>query len=108
MTLCPNCQAENRPGARFCRSCGATLVTVCPFCGAATELGQAFCDECGSPLGGEPRPSAEPAAPREPTAQRRLVSVLFADLVGFTALSETRDAEEVRELLSRYFDNAVA
>jgi class 3 adenylate cyclase/tetratricopeptide (TPR) repeat protein len=36
--------------------------------------------------------------------ERRLVSVLFADLVGFTTLSETRDAEEVRDLLSRYFD----
>ena len=35
-----------------------------------------------------------------------MVSVLFADLVGFTALSESRDAEEVRELLSRYFDLA--
>ncbi len=38
-------------------------------------------------------------------AERRLVSVLFADLVGFTSLSEVRDAEEVRELLSRYFDS---
>ncbi len=37
-------------------------------------------------------------------SQRRLVSVLFADLVGFTALSEHRDPEEVRDLLSRYFD----
>jgi class 3 adenylate cyclase/tetratricopeptide (TPR) repeat protein len=42
----------------------------------------------------------------EPTAERRLVSVLFADLVGFTPLSESRDPEEVRELLSRYFDTA--
>ena len=43
--------------------------------------------------------------PREaPAAERRLVSVLFADLVGFTTVSESRDAEEVRELLSRYFD----
>ena len=37
-------------------------------------------------------------------AERRLVSVLFADLVGFTTLSESRDSEEVRDLLSRYFD----
>ncbi|MGZ4210921.1 MAG: ATP-binding protein, partial [Actinomycetota bacterium] len=37
-------------------------------------------------------------------AERRLVSVLFADLVGFTSFSEGRDAEEVRDLLSRYFD----
>ncbi len=37
-------------------------------------------------------------------SELRLVSVLFADLVGFTTLSEHRDPEEVRELLSRYFD----
>jgi class 3 adenylate cyclase/tetratricopeptide (TPR) repeat protein len=38
-----------------------------------------------------------------PVAERRLVSILFADLVGFTTLAEGRDAEETRELLSRYF-----
>src|SRR5207244_6029836 len=41
-----------------------------------------------------------------PTAERRLVSVLFADLVGFTTLSESRDSEEVRELLSAYFERS--
>ena len=45
-----------------------------------------------------------PIADGTATAERRLVSVLFADLVGFTTLSEKRDAEEVRELLTRYFD----
>jgi len=39
-----------------------------------------------------------------PVAERRLVSILFADLVGFTTISEGRDHEEVRDLLSRYFD----
>jgi class 3 adenylate cyclase len=50
--------------------------------------------------------SPEPTATtlKEPETERRLVSVLFADLVGFTSLSESRDAEEVRDLLSRYFD----
>ena len=41
-----------------------------------------------------------------PNTERRHVSVLFADLVGFTALSEQRDAEDVRELLSEYFAQA--
>lgn len=41
-----------------------------------------------------------------PVAERRLVSVLFADLVGFTPFAEERDAEEVRETLTRYFDLA--
>jgi class 3 adenylate cyclase len=76
-------------------------VQACPSCGAAAGPDQRFCDECGLALGGKPAPVA-----REPerVAERRLVSVLFADLVGFTALSESRDAEEVRELLSRYFE----
>jgi class 3 adenylate cyclase/tetratricopeptide (TPR) repeat protein len=48
-----------------------------------------------------------PAAPAAlPVAERRIVSVLFADLVGFTAASESRDAEDTRELLTRYFDLA--
>ena len=51
-----------------------------------------------------PRGATAVAAREVPSAERRLVSVLFADLVGFTTLSESRDAEEVRELLSRYFD----
>src|SRR5204863_5383570 len=50
-------------------------------------------------------PAALPAPRETPASERRLVSVLFADLVGFTPLSETRDAEEVRELLSRYFES---
>ncbi|MDP9329109.1 MAG: AAA family ATPase [Actinomycetota bacterium] len=49
-------------------------------------------------------PVSVTAVVETPTAERRLVSVLFADLVGFTTLSESRDSEEVRELLSTYFD----
>src|SRR4029078_352685 len=50
---------------------------------------------------------AGPTGSRQaPVAERRLVSVLFIDLVGFTTFAEGRDAEEVRETLSRYFDLA--
>jgi class 3 adenylate cyclase/tetratricopeptide (TPR) repeat protein len=70
-----------------------------------------FCNECGAALDAEAAPSKDTgspavASPAAPVAERRLVSVLFADLVGFTTLSEQRDAEEVRELLSRYFETA--
>jgi class 3 adenylate cyclase/tetratricopeptide (TPR) repeat protein len=51
---------------------------------------------------GAPEPPPPPAP--EPATERRLVSVLFADLVGFTSVSEARDSEQVRALLSRYFD----
>ena len=97
---CPSCESDNRPGARFCRACGGALSLACPNCSAAVSADQRFCDECGHNLAAAPEPAREP----ERTAERRLVSVLFADLVGFTALSESRDAEEVRELLSRYFE----
>jgi class 3 adenylate cyclase/predicted ATPase len=63
-----------------------------------------FCGNCGSALGPSATPQEADSSRLAPEAERRLVSVLFADLVGFTALSEDRDAEEVRELLSRYFD----
>ena len=92
---------------RFCRNCGTVLALACPACGAPVEPGDQFCGSCGTLL----RPAGGPAAAvRQPLAggiaERRLVSVVFADLVGFTSLSETRDPEEVRELLTRYFESA--
>ena len=98
---CLNCGAENPAGQKFCGSCGTLLANVCRTCGTANPAGQRFCGDCGSALGAA---EAASPAPVVPAAERRLVSVLFADLVGFTTLSESRDAEEVRELLSRYFD----
>ena len=98
--VCRECGTENRAGRKFCAECGIALALACPACGAANEPGERFCGECGTRLETD-------RAPREPAAaERRLVSVLFADLVGFTTLSENRDSEEVREFLSRYFDTA--
>src|SRR5689334_9861872 len=105
MALCSNCGAPNRDGRKFCSSCGNPLARGCPVCGAAFDPGDAFCGECGSPLDASGPATPTPAKAAAPTAERRLVSVLFADLVGFTTLSEGRDAEAVRELLSRYFDH---
>ena len=59
-----------------------------------------------TPTAPRPPPAGDAAAPNAPIAERRLVSILFADLVGFTTLAEGRDAEETRELLSRYFELA--
>jgi class 3 adenylate cyclase/tetratricopeptide (TPR) repeat protein len=99
---CMACGAENRAGRRFCARCGSSLAPRCSSCGAANEPGDRYCGECGTLLEGEaPRPGA---LTQQAVSERRLVSVLFADLVGFTTLSEHRDPEEVRELLSRYFD----
>src|ERR687891_99167 len=101
MAVCASCGAENAAGRKFCGSCGTALARSCPSCGAANEPDVSFCGECGSRLDAEQHPAAREAA----SAERRLVTVLFADLVGFTAQSESRDVEETRELLSRYFDS---
>jgi len=102
---CATCGAENREGRKFCAECGSTLAQACPSCGAANEPGEKFCGECGTALTAEPRPAGGQVQ-AAPAAERRLVSVLFADLVGFTDASEGRDAEDTRELLSRYFETA--
>jgi class 3 adenylate cyclase/tetratricopeptide (TPR) repeat protein len=100
--ICQHCGFENAAGRKFCGGCGTQLALTCASCGAANEPGVRFCGECGSAfVDGSPAPATRVATA---VAERRLVSVLFADLVGFTPLSESRDPEEVRELLSRYFD----
>ncbi|HYT78748.1 MAG TPA: adenylate/guanylate cyclase domain-containing protein [Actinomycetota bacterium] len=110
---CSNCGTENPPGRKFCRECGSPLAVVCGVCGTSNPAGDKFCGECGSPLvpgsataSGSPSRTAPSVSRSAPLSERRLVSVLFADLVGFTSLSETRDPDEVRDLLSRYFDTA--
>ena len=129
---CPSCSAPNEPGRKFCGECGTRLAQPCPSCGSVNQPGVRFCGECGNLLASAssaPPPSVVAAAPASaqaatqhagglgpiapvfaarpaPVAERRLVSVLFADLVGFTTLSEGRDPETVRELLARYFEQA--
>ena len=105
MVLCSSCGRENREGRKFCVGCGQPLAVElkCPSCGAPYETDESFCGDCGIALTATALPSTAPL-PEAVVAERRLVSVLFADLVGFTTLSEARDPEEVRELLSRYFD----
>ncbi|HEY6469230.1 MAG TPA: adenylate/guanylate cyclase domain-containing protein [Candidatus Dormibacteraeota bacterium] len=105
--LCSNCGAENRPSSKFCAECGVALAARCPNCASPVRADAKFCDECGTPLGGAPPSGLSPYLRNDDngsTAERRIVSILFADLVGFTPLSEQRDAEEVRDLLTRYFD----
>ncbi len=99
--VCSRCGAQNRSGRKFCTNCGAALSAPCSACGASNEPEDQYCGECGASLASEIQP-AEGAV----RSERRLVSVMFTDLVGFTPLSESRDAEDVRALLSRYFDEA--
>jgi class 3 adenylate cyclase/tetratricopeptide (TPR) repeat protein len=102
---CPICGTMNEPGRKFCGECGTALATACPTCGTSNAPGVKFCGECGTDLRAAGAATAAGTSDT-PTAERRLVSILFADLVGFTTLSESRDAETVRELLDRYFATA--
>jgi class 3 adenylate cyclase/tetratricopeptide (TPR) repeat protein len=107
--LCPACGFDNDPGHKFCAECGTRLATACPSCGAEARPGHKFCPECGTPLGSPASPAPGPSsAPAPATAERRLVTSLFCDLVGFTTFSESRDPEDVRDMLTRYFDLARA
>ncbi len=115
MATCPNCATENLPSGRFCEGCGTPLTRRCPTCGASPSETARFCPECGQALDSQDgaasgRASRSPleggasVGPSPPISERRLVSVLFADLVGFTGLSQSRDPEDVRALLSVYFE----
>ena len=72
------------------------VMTPCPACGAALPDGARFCPACGTPL----------AAAGRPAVERKVVSTLFADLVGFTALGERHDPEDVDAALRAFFDLA--
>jgi len=103
---CGRCGAVLAEDDLFCGDCGAPA-GGCPSCGKPLTPGKRFCRYCGTTLfDAAPAPSAAaPVSPpgRESAAERRVCSVLFCDVVGFTPLSESRDPEAVRELLSQYF-----
>jgi class 3 adenylate cyclase/predicted ATPase len=110
--VCSSCAATVPDGAKFCGRCGTPLLPRCGTCGTiAPQAGQRYCLECGAPLpgGGALGSTAGTTLPAIPVpaaaaVERRQVSVLFADLTGFTSFSERHDAEDVREMLSEYFD----
>jgi class 3 adenylate cyclase len=106
--ICANCRAENEPGRKFCLQCGARLAATCPHCGSPNTPGAKFCGECGNALAESESSAVAVGIAPAPATERRLVSILFADLVGFTTLSEARDAEDVRALLDTYFDTCRA
>jgi class 3 adenylate cyclase/tetratricopeptide (TPR) repeat protein len=130
---CPRCQADNPTTDRFCGQCGAPLAVRCPQCGMSVAAGNRFCGQCGTSVQVAPAPASTPsvAAPTPPTeagerrpaaytprhlaekilrsrsaleGERRPVTVLFADLAGFTRLAEKLDPEDVHAIVDRCFE----
>jgi class 3 adenylate cyclase len=95
---CAACGTQNPDGARFCMACGAQLEHRCPSCGTPAPAEARFCMNCGSRMdeAGAPAPRTD-KLPEE----RRQVTVLFADLSGYTAVAERMDPEAVKGLVDR-------
>jgi adenylate cyclase len=129
---CPECQQVNRDGAKFCDSCGARLESRCPACHTPLRPQAKFCDECGHalapratvdeaagsapaagvdghvaqpPVGYTPRHLAEKILTSRAAleGERKLVTVLFADCAGFTALASRLDPEDLHNLMDGCF-----
>ncbi len=118
--ICSECDATNRPEARFCDSCGNRLVLKCPACSQELRAGAKFCDGCGAPVATAALASSEPnAAPENYTprhladkilstrsaleGERKQVTVLFADIKGSMELASAIDPEAWHRILDGFF-----
>ncbi|PYN84737.1 MAG: hypothetical protein DMD89_38730 [Candidatus Rokuibacteriota bacterium] len=114
---CPRCQQENEASAKFCEECAAPLARACTRCGRQLSPTAKFCPECAHPTGlsTTPPPEQRFGSPESYTpkhlveriltskssveGERKLVTVLFADLKGSMELLADRDPEEARKLV---------
>ena len=77
---CPSCAHANPETARFCNACGVALASRCPGCGADNPPGARFCNACGTAL------ASQLARPAESAEARKVVTLVFADLIRSTSL----------------------
>ena len=109
---CHRCHQDNLLGAKFCGECAAPLASVCTACGAANSAESKFCGQCAAPLraAAEKFPSPQSYTPKHLAekiltsraaleGERKLVTVLFADLKGSMELLADRDPEDAWKLL---------
>jgi class 3 adenylate cyclase len=117
---CPKCQFENPNTQNFCGQCGSKLEVVCSKCGCNNPPQYKFCGECGDSLE-EPKeaPALDYSVPQSYTpkfladkilttrasleGERKLVSVLFADVANYTSIAEKLDPEEVHQIMDGCF-----
>jgi len=109
MTTCAGCGSEVLPSSSFCHCCGRRQASPCAACGFACEPDFAFCPRCGAARSArsEPMPVAPPPEPERAAGHetdRRQVTVVFADLSGFTSLAERLDPETLRTFQNALFE----
>jgi class 3 adenylate cyclase/tetratricopeptide (TPR) repeat protein len=100
---CPSCGAPASSDLRFCGACGASLERTCPSCDQSWPPSFRFCGSCGTPLEGQQQAGVAPVTPEE----RKVVTVIFADLSGSTELATRLDPEDLRGVLRPFFDAMV-
>jgi len=99
---CTACGEVAVEGARFCGACGTPLApALCRSCGIEVAPGLRFCTGCGQPVAQVAQP--EPERSPERGHERKLVTILFADLTGSTSLGERMDTEQLQHLLNSFF-----
>lgn len=96
---CTTCGAQNRGDARFCAGCGESLALVCVSCERPLPSDARFCDGCGAPVASA---DAGLASSGDDDAVRKVLTVLFCDVVGSTSFAEQVDAEAARDVMARY------
>jgi predicted ATPase/class 3 adenylate cyclase len=117
---CPRCQHENPVTVKFCGECGARLDIACSACRAPNPPTNKFCHACGTTMA-QKRAAGTQTSPESYTpkhlaekiltsrtaleGERKLVTVLFADLKGSMELLADRDPEEARKLLDPVLDH---
>ncbi|MPZ36477.1 MAG: AAA family ATPase [Rhizobiales bacterium] len=99
---CPHCGAAVGGDRKFCGDCGTALPWPCNACGSENPADKRFCGDCGAARGAVSDAPAVPAAASMP--ERRLMTVMFIDLVGSTALGERLDPEDLRKVITDFHD----
>src|ERR1043166_1404948 len=99
---CPRCGASVGTASKFCGDCGSPLPWCCTACGNENPAGKRFCSECGAATTVTAERTSVPATSTASAAERRQLTVMFADLVGSTALGARLDPEDLREVVAAY------
>ncbi len=106
--LCEKCGFKNPENMRFCGQCATPLNTTCPSCNFSNPFDFEFCGQCATRLdttqNTKSRSTASPHTPKQQSAERRQLTVLFCDIIGSSSLSERIDPEELRDIMRDYRD----